>query len=258
MKKTIMKNVHLIPTDKPSKMQRCGLSEWFDINKENLIDDRYKWQHLYIASEEEIKEGWYFNIAIAVNKPVYVENEDIKGLKNLYGGKPTHLLKIILTTDQDLIADGVQAIDDEFLEWFVKNPSCENIEIEKWTDYKLENGKEIPFFKYKIIIPQEESSSEYATNSKLMTEFGKSIQLFIDLEKKLLKEEPKQQTLEQAAKQYKDLKLPDDLYDAFIAGAKWQEQRMIDLKELEKEIDALLASETPESLRKWFEQFKKK
>jgi hypothetical protein len=37
--------------------------------------------------------------------------------------------KIILTTDQDLIKDGVQAIDDEFLEWFVNNTSCEEVEI---------------------------------------------------------------------------------------------------------------------------------
>jgi hypothetical protein len=29
--------------------------------------------------------------------------------------------KIILTTDLDLIKDGVQSIDNEFLEWFVKN-----------------------------------------------------------------------------------------------------------------------------------------
>jgi hypothetical protein len=28
------------------------------------------------------------------------------------------------------------------------------------------------------------------------------------------------ETLEEAAKKYKDLKLPDDLYDGFIAGAK--------------------------------------
>jgi hypothetical protein len=33
---------------------------------------------------------------------------------------------------------------------------------------------------------------------------------------------------------------------------------MIDLKELEKEIDALLSRETPESLRKWFETNKPK
>jgi hypothetical protein len=40
-------------------------------------------------------------------------------------------LKIILTTDPNLIKEGVQAIDDEFLEWFVKNPSCEEVEVEK-------------------------------------------------------------------------------------------------------------------------------
>jgi len=35
-----------------------------------------------------------------------------------------------------------------------------------------------------------------------------------------------QQALKEAAKQYKDLHLPDDHYDAFIAGAKWQAERM--------------------------------
>ena len=28
-----------------------------------------------------------------------------------------------------MIQNGVQAIDDKFLEWFVKNPSCEEVEI---------------------------------------------------------------------------------------------------------------------------------
>ena len=36
--------------------------------------------------------------------------------------------KVILTTNKLLIKDGVQAIPDEFLEWFVKNPSCEFVE----------------------------------------------------------------------------------------------------------------------------------
>lgn len=46
-------------------------------------------------------------------------------LKTEFGYK-----KIILTTDQDLIKDGVQAIDDEFLEWFVANPSCKFVEVQ--------------------------------------------------------------------------------------------------------------------------------
>ena len=34
------------------------------------------------------------------------------------------------------------------------------------------------------------------------------------------------QELEEAAVKYRDLKLPDDLYDGFIAGAKYQAERM--------------------------------
>jgi hypothetical protein len=37
-------------------------------------------------------------------------------------------IKNHLTTDQNLIKR-VQAINDEFLEWFVKNPSCEEVEV---------------------------------------------------------------------------------------------------------------------------------
>ena len=38
--------------------------------------------------------------------------------------------RLYLTTDPDLVKDGIQGIDDEFLEWFGKNPSCDFIEIE--------------------------------------------------------------------------------------------------------------------------------
>ena len=32
--------------------------------------------------------------------------------------------------------------------------------------------------------------------------------------------------LKEAAKKYKDLRVPDDHYDAFISGAKWMEQTL--------------------------------
>jgi len=35
-----------------------------------------------------------------------------------------------------------------------------------------------------------------------------------------------QERVEEAALKYKNLKLPDDLYDAFISGANWQQERM--------------------------------
>jgi hypothetical protein len=75
-------------------------------------------QHIYITSDEEIKEEDWFYLDDAKIIAKYINVKPVKEAK-----------KIILTTDQDLIKDGVQAIDDEFLEWFVKNPSCESVEV---------------------------------------------------------------------------------------------------------------------------------
>jgi hypothetical protein len=119
---------------------------------------------LYITSDEEIKEGekgWLLeNNSITKN---VCEFDCSNGLGGIYSTDK----KIILTTDQDLIADGVQAIDDEFLEWFVKNPSCESVEVEKEM-YMPFDGKVAfelaldeslntrPY--YKIIIPQNKTA----------------------------------------------------------------------------------------------------
>jgi hypothetical protein len=112
-----MKNIHIIPTDKPSRL--------FLKEKMLLFNNQYrlqevfpkgKCQHIYITSEEQIKEG---ERGLSINDAVYTH---FNHLGKDYGKK------IILTTDQDLINDGVQAIDDEFLEWFVKNP-CEFVEV---------------------------------------------------------------------------------------------------------------------------------
>jgi hypothetical protein len=66
----------------------------------------------------------------------------------------------------------------------VKNPSCGEVEVEKWTDYKLENYKDVPFFKYKIIIPK--------TRQQIIDEdFAGGLNMGQIL--------PKQETLEEAA-----------------------------------------------------------
>ena len=65
--------------------------------------------------------------------------------------------KIILTTNKLLIKDGVQAIDNEFLEWFVKNPSCEEVEVKMNQGRYFDYGGNVHITNaYKIIIPKEE------------------------------------------------------------------------------------------------------
>jgi hypothetical protein len=99
-------------------------------------------------------------------------------LKNRNG---QYAYKVILTTNDLLIKDGVQSIDDEFLKWFVKNPSCEEVEIGEGTRYEdewidNEDGGEIyqhQYCCYKIIIPKEEPKQEIVTKTDnvLIAEF---------------------------------------------------------------------------------------
>jgi len=100
----------------------------------------HKITNIYITNDEPIKAGDW----------VYCRTENRVLISNVSYSKLEARFKIILTTDQDL--DGVQHIDDEFLEWFIKNPSCEEVKIEDYGN--LYN------FRYLILIPQEEPKQE--------------------------------------------------------------------------------------------------
>jgi hypothetical protein len=121
-----MKNIHVLPTDKPSRLYlEFGDGDLCLANNILPQTKRSNNQHIYITSNEEIKEGEYALLGGSILSYHQMHKK---------WGMPQGL-KIILTTDQDLIKDGVQAIDNDFLEWFVKNISCESVEIER-----LENG----------------------------------------------------------------------------------------------------------------------
>jgi hypothetical protein len=131
-----MKNIHLIPTDKPSRLwtnnlrRRLELDEFIEQHPTNIA------KHIYITSDEDINENDYIITQDGRLVQVsYLLSKDLEGAS-----------KVILTTDTDLIKDTVQAIDDKFLEWFVKNPSCKEVEVLKIMSIR----------KYKMIIPQEE------------------------------------------------------------------------------------------------------
>jgi hypothetical protein len=147
---TLNKNIHLLPTDSKSsrlyfnvndkEFQICEIEKPSTILKPN--------RHIYITSDEEIREGdWFY----CPTTDIVNQCESDYHSKKLI--KPKRF-KIILTTDQDLIKDGVQAIDDEFLEWFVKNQSCEEVEIGNQSIQSFDTGHFEDF--YKIIIPKEE------------------------------------------------------------------------------------------------------
>jgi hypothetical protein len=176
-----LKNIHVLPTDKPSRLLFNDLGNTDELLLSLVEVESSNNQHIYITSDEEIKEGdWCYHIDGEYDFPVQIKGiapraptrRDVSILTSnssqLAGGKYikfvescdiSELKKIILTTDQDLIKDGVQAIDNKFLEWFIKNPSCEMVEVQDWVNY------------YKIFIPQEEAKTVFE-----QLEVGKEIE----------------------------------------------------------------------------------
>ena len=229
--------------------------------------------HLYILSDEEIKVGdWYF-YGSGISKC-----EKYPDIINTYSVK-----KIILTTDLDLIKDGVQAIDDEFLEWFVNNPRCENTDIKTenicgrcysndlddcWSAKECSDGK-FDKIKYKIVIPKEESKQEtltYSEAAKKEERLFNSTMIF------------KQETLEEAARRYYEdnidqSNIPREHYEWEIQelmtgfAYKWQQERMYSEEEVEQMINSFEKlcykyqsnkDWFPSKKSEWFKQFKKK
>jgi hypothetical protein len=172
-----MKNLHILPTSQPSRLHfdsELFISPKIQLSKS--INSIVEGRNTYITSDEEIKkENWVYNLKHSSVRKIFLSVNGINSIQK-------EDRKIILTTDQDLIQDGIQPIDDEFLDWFVKNPSCEWVEVES---LNIGNGK----LGYVICKPQEE---------------------------------PKQETLEEAAENYT---IDFATMSAFKLGAKWQQER---------------------------------
>jgi hypothetical protein len=80
-------------------------------------------QHIYITNNDKFSKDQYITDGIEVIK-ASSKLVEAQGLVNRRDWK-----KIILTTDAILINEGVQAIPEEFLTWFVENPKCESVEV---------------------------------------------------------------------------------------------------------------------------------
>jgi hypothetical protein len=126
-----MKNRHILSTDKPSRLYLGNNGNFvFGMMQTSIQskNDDFTNQNIYITDNSEIKLGDY-KYSVLQNNVEKVAEFSLR-LNEEYWKLNNHIhKKIILTTDQDLIKDGVQAIEDEFLEWFVKNPSCESVKI---------------------------------------------------------------------------------------------------------------------------------
>ena len=163
-----MKNIHILPTDQETyrifKNRHLGdrLFHW-NMNLANPMNQlNYIGQNIYITSEEMPKEGEW-----AIYDKKYIRKIDATFNKQGMDWNALNTSKIIMSTDDDLIADirtsRVQEIDDNFIEWIVKNPRCEFVEVKRNPIVcGIVPGVGVKRFRtgYKIIIPKEEPKQE--------------------------------------------------------------------------------------------------
>jgi len=182
-----MKKIHILPTDQPSRfsLHTTGLYNLACELHEN--SPNFSNHHMYITSDEEIKKSdWCLdikrNIIFQSKRKEIGTSKKIPIIICEYEGCyiEEDCKKIILTTDPTLITDGVQAIDDEFLEWFVKNPTCEYVHSynDRVVGYEYDH--------YTIIIPQE------GIDEELLPEFNLSKGVFDKLSNISSKEMPQE------------------------------------------------------------------
>jgi len=244
-----MKNIHILPTDQPSRLAiqlDCKPKYNLQLSKiKNNWTDNWEKQYIYITSDEEIKKGdWCLGMDGIFQYKGKVNIPDVELPK-----------KVILTTDSTLIADGIQSIDDKFLEWFIKNPTCEfaNLDsickciacgssVKSSCDYAY---KCKPQIFYKITIPQEHKYSKVSSEN--------DTQMFFD---------------EEAAEKFYPPRTTDLICspklvrDAFVAGAHYQAERLYSEEEVFQMLLNYQSNYTyannEKGLRYWFNQNKKK
>jgi hypothetical protein len=268
-----MKNIHVLPTEKPSRLVLETINNNLFLTTTTEFPSKIMvFKNIYITSDEEIKPNTYCLINGVLCKTEIREGKIVS--RQLTGGATMDIckseyLEIILTTDDRLIADGVQAIDDEFLEWFVKNPSCEFVEVKKGFEDGTAWGYN--FLDYKIIIPQEETKEDKwdklnkELDDALEEAFGTSPSNILDVfenAKLVLREHliankeevvkdleqmrewsntNKQETLEEGFDRiYKELDFSEFDFASFKLGVKWQSERMYSEEEVDKLLDTLL------------------
>ena len=168
----------------------------------------------------------------------------------IQGGCSNKVGTVILTTNNLLIEDGVQPIDDEFLEWFVKNPSCEEVEVIKSSYNGTKSIDKYWDGEYKIVTPIEKPRYEEletledviyqsiglaANEQGIINQALATSNVMKSLQKRMYSEEDKEKTFK-AGRSY------EELIQSQKQDFDWEGE--IDYK--------------PKSFKNWLKQFKKK
>lgn len=148
----------ILPTENRSRLHHYindhyGLTD-FDLPWKDARD-------LHIINKEEILTGDH--VYDSFNNIVFKAIQHHKDILNTR----EEIYKVCLTTSNQLHDEGIQSIEDKFLNWFINNPSC--VEVEVVSSPLLNTSRAyLGLNKYEIILPNTSDNSSQVTSKSLL------------------------------------------------------------------------------------------
>jgi hypothetical protein len=145
-------------------------------------------QHVYITNKESYAKGDW---CIEIETEEVFKVEEVKEFSGIVRSATDTFVydacvKIVLATDLKLVADGIKEINSDFLEWLVKNSSCDSVEVETYCPNDCNGCVEKCKNSFYKIIPKEEPN--YNMKKEILAEMmSKDEELGIYQEPKKLK-----------------------------------------------------------------------
>lgn len=142
------RNIHILPTNRPSILHKAFNKLFITSIVPTIQSEIYESipQYIFITDNySDIKENDYIITKDGRLVQVsYLLSKDVQGAT-----------KVVITSDPELIKDGIKEVSEGFVEWLVENPDCEYVQVE--IDYKKFKKGNITLSQcYEIEIPNED------------------------------------------------------------------------------------------------------
>lgn len=280
-----MKNIFTVPSSNPSHIHFNK-----EDNKLMLVDDLpvdgKSWEpaHVYITTSETITEpGWCLSVPFKNEVFKAIEVTKCRSVRRarLHLYPEGWCEEIILTTDPVLIKDGIQKLDDTFVEKLIANPvhfaevdqvSLRTLAIEWWGSLSTEETSDIE--RLNGIYGHDQGTTEMEVVDFFIAERGldKNTHHYNTVMHEVHLEESNHiLTIDDAAKNWvfdinghkwsSNDDTAGDNYGSFKAGAQWNESKMYSAEELRSIIKKYSAERTDEDWEssddEWLSKFKK-
>jgi hypothetical protein len=171
------KNIFLLETQNPGMplFKRGNSLGYIPLSEDHELGN-LRYFNIYITNDEKAADGdWCLattlcNSGYGIRESVFkMDPEQRDAMEFLGGQEKSGVLKIVITSDPDLMGDGVSEVHIKFIEWLLKNPEERRIQVVKKSVNVIKKGRGCAKLTngYRVLIPREPKVWPYS-KSKIL------------------------------------------------------------------------------------------